>query len=284
MLGFTFSEAQANGWWTDGGVGATPDAFAVAGKLLYDTLAWGQPVPAMDPEVQAAFTALDGWYQQATGATGGPQLTVGIAGGGTSIRGSAFVEVSLAFPGSGHGIAGQELTLSADGGTFNSPSGPATVTLATDAEGSAVAPVFSPSGTSSLTVHVSTDVGHAGIGFYHSGNAQAQDLASFASPVPLDDDLVLTNHPQVVDGTLNVEKAVNDGAYYGPAGAVFDVIASGALVTTLTTDAAGVTPQTPPLAPGTYQVSEVAPPAFYERGVTQTVTVMHAGHRHHWQA
>src|SRR5580658_536513 len=73
-LGFAFSEAQANGWW-DGASGQfTDDQAAVAGKLLYDAVVWGSPVPAMDPGVLAAYQALDGWFVQAVGSTGNPNL------------------------------------------------------------------------------------------------------------------------------------------------------------------------------------------------------------------
>jgi hypothetical protein len=274
MLGFAFSEAQADGWWTSGGAGATPNAFAVAGKILYDNLAWGQAIPAMGSGVLAAFDALDGWYQQAAGATGEPELSMGIAGGGTSISGSAFVEVSLQFPGTGHGVVGQELTLSISGATFNSPSGSTSVGLATGTGGSAVVPIFAAPGSTSVTIQVHARVGHTGMGFYHSGNTQAQYLATIASPVTLGQSAVLTNRPTVADGTLDIEKAVNDGAYYGPGNAVFGVVSAGALVATLTTDSAGVTPQSPPLTPGVYQVSELTAPPFYQRGFTQTVTVV----------
>jgi len=45
-MGWAMSEAQRLGWWTSGN-GATFDAddIAVAGKLLYDNVAWGRRSP-----------------------------------------------------------------------------------------------------------------------------------------------------------------------------------------------------------------------------------------------
>ena len=273
MLGFAFSQAQANGWWTDGGAGATADAFATAGKLLYDDVAWGQPLPAMGPAVLAAFDALESWDEQGSGASGGTEISIGIAGGGTIIPGSAFVELYAQFPATGRSVHGLNLALSATGGTFDSPSGSTSVTLATGTGGSAVVPVFASAGSATVTVDVTAQIGHPGIDFYRSDNSQAQQLAAITAPEAFHTSLSLSNQPQLVDGTLSVQKAVNDGAYYGPAGAVFDVTSQGALVTTLVTNATGLTPKTPLLPPGTYQVSEVTPPPFYEKGSTQTVTV-----------
>jgi len=274
-LGYALSQAQANGWWTFGTGTATANAFAAAGKILYDNVVWGQGIPSMSPEVLAAFDDLDGWYAQAAGATGTPTMGLGIAGGGTTMSGSAFLEVHVQFPGSGSGVVGLGLLMSISGGAFNSPTGPTTIGLSTDSSGDAVVPIFAPGSSVTVTVDSAAGVGNVGVDFYQSGNAAAQDLVSAPSPTALEASLALSNSPQTpIDGTLSVQKAVDDGAYYGPGGAVFDITSNGALVTTLTTDSSGATPLTPPLAPGTYQVSEVTPPPYYQAGSTQTVTVI----------
>ena len=55
---------------TTGGT-ATPrgDQAAVAGKILYDAVVWGTPVPSMH-RVLAAYQDIEGWVDQAQGATG----------------------------------------------------------------------------------------------------------------------------------------------------------------------------------------------------------------------
>ncbi len=141
-LGFAFSQTEAMGWW--GGLTGqfTSDQAAVAGKLLYDAVVWGSPVPSMDPGVLAAFNAINGWYLQASGTSGTPQLSTGLVGGGTSFETGGSVQVTLRFPGSGNGLAGVGLSLTIANGTFDSPTGPTSIGISTDASGGAVAPIF----------------------------------------------------------------------------------------------------------------------------------------------
>ena len=273
-LGYAFSQAQANGWWTGGDGAASADDFAAAGKILFDEVVWAQPLPSMGPGLATAFNDLDGWFDQAAGASGSPTLTLGIAGGGTTMSGSAFVQVHVQFPGSNAPVVGLGLLLSVTDGSFDNPAGPTTVGVATDSGGNAVVPVFASGGAPTVTVDSAAGVGQIGIGFYRSANPAAQDLAAFPSPTALTGQLVLTNSaPSGATGTLSVQKAVDDGAYYGPGGAVFDVSSQGVVVATLTTGPTGSAGPTPPLAAGTYVVTEAEPPAGYVAGPAQTVSV-----------
>ena len=274
-LGYAFSQAQANGWWTSGFGAASADDFAAAGKILFDNVVWGQPIPSMGPGLSTAFADLDGWYDQAAGATGPPVMSLGIAGGGTIIDGSAFLEVHVQFPGSGSPVVGLGLLMTITGGTFNSPGGSSQIGVSTDANGDVVVPLFAPAGSAKVTVASAAGVGNVGIGFYQPDNAFAQDLATVPSPTVITGQLELRNiPPSTFTGTLSIKKTVNDGPYYGPGGAVFDVSSNGAVVATLATNATGSSPETPALPVGSYQITEVTPPPGYLPGPQLTVTVV----------
>jgi hypothetical protein len=66
----------------------------------------------MDPGVLAAYNAINGWFEQAIGATGQARITVELAGGGAQFSGSSSVSVSVNFPGVSQGLAGIGLELS----------------------------------------------------------------------------------------------------------------------------------------------------------------------------
>jgi len=276
-LGFAFGQAQAVGWW-DGSPGQfTADQAAAAGKLLYDALVWGSPVPAMDPGVLAAYDDLAGWEGQAVGLTGPPQLSVGLVGGGTTFPGQGRDEIHVAFPGTGRGLVGLGVLMSITNGSFDSAGGPTFIGVSTDGGGNAVVPIYADGpGTVSVTVSAATRVGQPGIGFYWAtaGPANAQQLAGFPAPVDLAANQQLWSVTPPPDGTLSVEKAGDDEAYVGVGGAVFDVEQSGAVVAVLTTGPTGATPTTPPLAVGTYTVHEVTPPPGYLPAPDQTATVV----------
>jgi hypothetical protein len=274
-LGFAFSETEAMGWWGGSTGQFTADQAAVAGKLLYDALVWGSPVPAMDPGVLAAYDAIDGWFNQAVGSTGTPQLTVGLVGGGSAVETSGSVQAALQFPGTGSGLSGVDLTFSISNGTFDGPGGPTSIGISTDAEGTAVAPIFTDGGGAvSVTVSASPGVGQAGLDFYAptARELTAQHLVAFGAPIALDQTLSLS--AATPTGTLSIDKTGDDTSYYGLDGAVFDVLDSGGqLATTLTTDAAGESDPSIALEPGTYTVREVTPPAGYGLAADQTATV-----------
>jgi Prealbumin-like fold domain len=274
-LGFAFSQTEAMGWW--GGLTGqfTTDQAAVAGKLLYDAVVWGSPVPSMDPGVLAAFNAINGWYLQASGASGAPQLSTGLVGGGTSFETAGSVQVTLRFPGSQNGLEGVGLSLTIANGTFDSPTGPTSIGISTDDSGNATAPIFNNGGGPvSVTASTSTDVGQAGLDFYAptARELTAQQLAAFSAPVALDQTLQLTAGTPT--GTISIDKSGDDTSYYGLSGAVFDVMNSaGESVATLTTDTAGLSPPSGALVPGAYTVHEVTPPFGYLVAANQTATV-----------
>jgi hypothetical protein len=277
-LGFALSQAQADGWW-DGVVGQfTADQAAVAGKLLYDQVVWHEPLPAMDPGVLAAYDDLDGLVLQAAGITAVPTLSLTVLGGGTTFGTSATVHIQVDLPGTGHGFAGLGLLLSVTGATWNGPGGPGAIGVATDGSGGAQATLVAAGPYPvQVTAAVATQVGHPGLGFYHpTGDPAAQDLAAVPNPSALSATLQLTaTGPAPAPGRITVEKAVDDGAYYGPGGAVFQIRGPGGQVeASLTTDGTGATAPSPPLAaPATYTVHEAQAPPGYRTAPDQTVTL-----------
>jgi len=84
--------------------------------------------------------------------------------------------------------------------------------------------------------------------------------------------------PPPQDGTLDIEKSVPDAAYYGPAGAQFEIEdMTGNVLQTLTTNATGSAGPSDPLPAspsGTpYRVHETVAPTGYELAPDQAVTV-----------
>jgi len=274
-LGFALSQAQAAGWWTNGQGPSSADDFAAAGKILYDNVVWGQGVPSMPYGTLNAFNELQSWYNQAAGATGSPTLTMGIAGGGTTFNGSAFVQLHVQFPGSGSPTQGLGILMSVTGATFNNPAGPTTVGVSTDSGGNVTIPIFASIG-GPVSVSAAASVGQVGMSFYHSGNAAAQDLAAFPTPTTLSQSLDLTNNGGGINqqGTLSIGKQVDDGSYYGPAGAVFDIEDGSGILQALTTGSDGTTPESIPLAAGPYTIHESLAPSGYSVAPDQSVTVV----------
>ena len=144
-------------------------------------MVWGQGIPSMPYGTLNAFNELQSWYDQAAGTTGSPSGTMGIAGGGTSFNGSAFVQLHVQFPGSGSPTQGLGVLLSVSGATFNSPTGPTTVGVSTDSGGNVTIPIFAATG-GPVNVSAVASVGQVGLGFYHSGNPAAQDLVALPTP------------------------------------------------------------------------------------------------------
>lgn len=274
-LGFAFSEAQALGSWGGQAGQFTADQAAVAGKLLYDAVFWGSPVPAMDPGVLAAYQLLEGWFTQAIGASGPPQLTVALVGGGTSFTGSASVEVSAAFAGTGAAVAGLPVQLTLSGATLDSPTGPAMSVESTDAAGQAVFSVVAPGpGPVSVLVSVPGGLGQEGLLFFAptAGELGAQSLAAFESPAPTSVQLALTALPTT--GTVSILKGGDDETYYPVAGAVFAVMSGTTTLATLVTAADGTTPASGQLPAGDYTVHEETAPPGYGLSPDQPVTVV----------
>ena len=279
-LGFAFSEGQGNGYWS-GQVGEyTSNQAAAAAKLLYDQVVWGSPTGSMDPGVNAAYGAFASWYREALGMSASPpQLSVGLVGGGSTFGGSATDDIHLQFPGTGAPLIGQPLLLSITNGTFNSATGPTTIGTSTDSNGNALATIYAAgTGVVAVTVKTSVGVGQPGLGFYHqsSGPGGAQTIAGFPAPTALSASQSLSgsNPSALPQGTLSIQKAGNDTAYYGLAGATFDVYSATALVAQLTISASGASPPSAQLDPGTYTVREVTAPFGYQLAADQQATVV----------
>jgi len=253
----------------------TADQVAVAGKLLYDAIVWGSPVPSMDPGVQSAYDALNGWLTQANGSSSAPILTTALDGAGTSFTGSATDQVTVDFPDTGTPVAGLPVQLSVTGATFNDASGPNALTLATDGSGTARVPIFaSAPGPIFVSVTVAGGLGQPGLRYFSPGapDRRAQDLASFAAPTALSSSQELTALPTT--GTVSILKAGDDRAYYPITGAVFEVLNGSTVEATLTTQGDGTTAASPPLASGSYVVHEQTAPYGYDTAADQPVDVV----------
>ncbi len=281
-LGFALSEGQASGYLSGVAGQFTADQAAAAAKLLFDTVVWGTPVPSMDPGLAPAYGAFAQWYNQALGMSASPpQLSVSLVGGGTSFTTSATDEIHLQFPGTNAPLVGQPLLLTINNGTFNTPGGPTSIGVTTDAGGNVIASIFvdgTGSGPVSVTVSTSVGVGQPGIGFYHptTGNLSAQTLAEFAAPTALSATQSLQGTPQAAlpSGTVSVQKAGDDARRTTPlAGAVFQVLQAGTVVATLTTDASGSTAPSGKLNTGAAMVHELTAPPGYQLAPDQSVIV-----------
>jgi hypothetical protein len=278
-LGFALSQAAASGWWGGSSGHFTADQAGAAAKLFYDNVVWGIAIPSLDPGTGAALAALEGWFNEAVGsAAAAPTLSVGLLGGGTSFAGSGTVEVKVTFAGSNSGVHAQALILNIVGGTFNSAGGPTVIGVSTNSSGVVDVPVFASSGSGGgVTVNVATSIGTPAMDFYHptQGELSAQILAGFVAPTTLTASAALESKVVQVQqtGTVSIQKSGSDTAYYGLAGAVFQILSGSTVESTLTTNAAGATPQSAPLAVGPYTVHELTAPAGYGLAANQTVTV-----------
>jgi len=279
-LGFAFSETESLDGWNGEAGRFTADQEAVAGKIIYDAVVWGTPVPAMDPGVGAAFNAINFWYVQSIGLSGQPAVTMGLAGGATTVpQAGTSVVLHVQYPGTGAPTQGLPLLLSITGGTFYTPGGPTATGVSTDAGGNAAATIFPDPGSTSVTVSAVSNAGQPGIYFQGPSalDLAAQRIVSFLPP-----GLIGTSAsysvlpPALANGTVSVQKSVDDGAYYGAAGAQFQVFdASNNLLATLTTDAAGATGPSGNITAGTtVRVHESSAPAGYAVAPDQSVTIV----------
>jgi len=267
-LGFAFSAAQASGIWGGTTGEFSADQAGAAGKLLYDAVEWGTPIPSdLDAGTQSALGALEAWYDQATGITAPPTLAVDLAQAGSIPTSGAAVEVHASFPGSGGGVWGLAVSLSVSGGAFGAAGGPTTDQLTTDGSGVAQVTVV-PTGSGPVTISAQAQTGQAGLTFDVPTENDLRAQVGVGVPAPVHISASATGTPAaatVPTGTISVQKTGNDQAYFGVAGAQFQVLdAGGSVVATLTTDAAGSTPESPPLLAGDRYVlhESVAPPGY----------------------
>ena len=277
-LGYGFSEASVALYW-DGKAGAyTADQAAVAAKLLYDVLVWHTAVPQMDPGVLAAYVQLDLWVLNAAGASGSPELTVGLVGGGTTFTHSTTLELDVAFPGSGASVGGVGVIVSLSGATFDGSGGQSISGGMTDGNGSLSLPITATgSGAVTVTTSSAASVGQLGLRFYGPTRyvLNAQDIVAGPSPtVIIVNSTFQAQGPPPSTGAIAIRKSGNDTAYFPIAGARFDIMRGTTVVGSLITNAAGRAGPSSQLPLGAYTIHESVPPPGYEPAPDQLAQVL----------
>jgi hypothetical protein len=277
-LGYAFSTATVRGFW-DGSPGAfTADQAAVAGKLLYDDVAWHTGAGTMDPGVQSAYTRLLGWLATASGATGPPGVAVSLVGGGTTFTTTATIRTTVAFPGSGIGVEGVGVLVGLTNATFDGTGGATSALGTTDAFGH-LDQAITADGSGPVTVSVTSlvQVGQPGVQFFRPTAllTSAQTIVAGSSPVFQAGSATFSSSaPPPSTGTVSVLKSGDDTAYYPIAGAQFEIRSGSSVVATLVTRADGTAGPSSPLAPGTYTVHESVAPPGYLSAPDQSVVVV----------
>ena len=277
-LGYAFSTATVQGFW-DGAAGAfTADQAAAAGKLLYDDVAWHSGAGTMDPGVQAAYTRLLGWMLTAAGATGPPDVTVSLVGGGTTFTTTATIRTTVSFPGSGTGVSGIGVLVGLTNASFDGTGGGTSALGTTDANGR-LDQAITATGSGPITVSVTSlvRVGQPSMQFYRPTALlpSAQTIVAGSSPIYQAGSATFSSSaPPPSTGTISVLKSGDDTAYYPITGAQFEVRSGATVLATLDTDSSGAAGPSSPLAPGTYTVHESVAPPGYQPASDQTVEVV----------
>lgn len=275
-LGWAFSDAQRQGWWTAGSAGSfTADQVAIAAKLLYDNVVWGTALPTVDAGVQRALNQLRALMTAATGISAPPSLALALQGGGTTLMTTGTLVATLSAAGVTGGLAGVPITLTLSGATFTSNHA-STLTLTTDSSGRVLAPFATTSATPSTVVATaSAVVAQPGLLFYGPTVIvpTAQILATPRAPVSTSQRLTLTS-TGAPTGTVQVQKIGDDPTYVPVADAVFQVFdGSNNVVATLTTDSSGLTPVSDPLPVGSYTLHEAIAPPGYDPAQDQSFAI-----------
>lgn len=276
-LGWTISEAQRLGWWVSGnGTAFNADDVAVAGKLLYDNVAWGTSLPSLSGQLGRALTALRQLLKTGQSITATPNLKVTLNGGGSTIFTSGTLTVRVAVAGNNNPVANQVVKVTLTG-AISDTSGTTIQWVTTDVSGNATVNFSVPSQLpGAVGVSVSTSLAAPGMLFYNPtvSSSSAQTLASARNPVAASDSLALTALGPPT-GTLQILKSVDDAAYYPATGAVFQVIdTTNTVVDTLTVDATGYSNKSIDLQFGKYTLRELTPPTHYGTMSDKTVTVV----------
>jgi hypothetical protein len=273
-LGYAFSRADAEGFWNGIPGRFTADQAAVAAKLLYDAVAWHMSVPTMDPGVSDAYVTLFGWELTAIGATGAPNITVALAGGGTTFTTTGTISISVWFPGSNRGVSAAGVILGLTNATFTA-TGSTTGALITDTNGAGSLGITATgTGPVTVTVEAAARVGQPGLLFYrptqHVVDAQTI-VAGFAPATAYRSATFTSLAPPPATGTISVAKSGDDTAYWPIDGAIFNVMAGSTVVDSLVIRSNGTSAPSGPLLPGTYVVKEIAAPPGYVPAPDQQV-------------
>jgi hypothetical protein len=275
-VGFGMSEGTLDNFWGQN-LAWGPNEAAVAAKLYYDALVWNDPLPTLPQPVADALASLYTQTAEAIGATGDPQLSASLPGGATSFTGSTTVQVRLAFPGSGRGLAGIPVSFSLTNALFDA-NHQATISAVTGADGSIELPITATSSSSTtVTMTSSAQVGHLGTAFFRPTASFALNAQDLASPLPgitvTSTNTWTSNAPPPALGTVSILKTGNDEPYLSIAGATFDVLAGATVVDVLTTDASGRTPTSAPLPVGSYTIHEAQAPPGYQLVPDKTAVI-----------
>lgn len=274
-LGWAFSEADRLKWWTNGKSGSfDADDIAVAGKLLYDNVVWGAPLPALSGSLRSAMTALRALVN--VGVTRNPTVRVSLVGGGTTIYDSGSINVKVLAQGTNVAVPNQSVRVVLTGAVVAGGNS-STITVTTDANGAATVDFTVPnSAPGSVGIAASATLAKVGMVFYEPSlfPDDAQILATANEAANDSESLTLTALGPPT-GTVQIHKTVDDGAYYPATGATFELRdASDTLVETLIVDATGYSNVSVDLEPGSYTLQESVAPAHYGAMKDRTITIV----------
>ncbi len=274
-LGFAMSQATVSGFW-DGKPGAfTADQAAVAAKLLYDQLVWHTPAPSIDPGVAAAYNQLSAWVDSARGASGPPQASIGLLGGGTTFTSSATVRSTMTFPGTGRALSGVGVLMTLTNATFDGTGGSTSAGSTTDASGT-VSFSITANGPGPVTASIIARVGQMGLLFDRPTQfgLGAQDIVAAKDPTVITETANFSAAaPPPSTGSIAITKSGDDTSYFPISGARFDIMSGSTVVDSLVTGPSGAAGPSAPLLVGTYRVHEAVPPPGYAPAPDQNATV-----------
>ena len=273
-LGWAFSEADRLKWWTNGKSGTfDADDIAVVGKLLYDNVAWGAPLPTLTGSLRSAMNSLRALFS--LGITRNPTVRLSLVGGGTTIYDSGTLNVKVLTQGVNDPVANQSVRVVLTGAVV--AGGNSTVTtVTTDANGLATIDFTVPNSTpGSVGIAATATLAKVGMVFYEPSMFpdDAQILAAANEAVSDAESLTLTALGPPT-GTLQIHKTVDDPSYYPATGATFEIRDStDVLRDTLVVDATGYSNVSVDLEPGSYTLQETVAPSHYGAMSDRTVTV-----------
>lgn len=273
-LGWAFSEADRLKWWTNGKSGSfDADDIAVVGKLLYDNVVWGAPLPTLSGSLRSAMTSLRALFN--LGITRNPTVRLSLVGGGTTIYDSGTLNVKVLAQSTNDPVPNQTVRVVL-AGAVSTDGGATIVTVTTDINGAATIDFTVPNSTpGAVGVAASATLAKVGMVFYEPGMFpdDAQILASANEAASDSESLALTALGPPT-GTIQIHKTVDDGPYYPATGATFEIRdTSDVLLDTLIVDATGYSNVSVDLEPGTYTLKETVAPTHYGAMSDRSITV-----------